>query len=291
VNDTLTIRDGRNILRLERRFAHAPEKMWRAVIEPERLSRWYPATVTELQPHVGGSMALDYGGGWTTTAVVTAFDPPRLFAFTERALAEMPREGDGEIRIELRPDGDGCLMIFSQTFDDRPNAAGYAAGWHACFDALESALDGRPAGHANVSVERHEMYVKAFGLDRAEVARAAGGWTVTYIRHVPMRPVEAVWSVLTGSGDVAPGARPPDSLVPAGVETGAVAAVEQQALVAFDWLSDGAVAGRVRWALVRDPGGARIELTQTGPAGIEPRPERWRDHVEALIPRMIDWTG
>lgn len=286
MNDTLTIKDGRNVLRLERRFAHAPEKVWRAVIEPERLSAWYPGTVSLLEPRVGGRMALDYGDGWTTTAVVTAIDPPRLFAFTESSLDEMPREGDGHIRIELRPDGDGCLMIFSQTFDDRPNAAGYASGWQGCLDALDAALGGKPIEQPNLAVQRHEFYVKLFELDRAEVTRTADGWTVRYIRHVAMRPVETVWAALAGADALALGQHPPAAFVAGGVEAGTVTAVDAQMLVEFD-----AGAGRVRWAFLSDPGGARIELTRTGAHDVEPDPDAWRAHIEALVARIVASSG
>jgi uncharacterized protein YndB with AHSA1/START domain len=288
VNDTLTIRNGRNVLRIERRFAHAPEKVWRAVIEPERLSEWYPANVTELEPLVGGKMALDYGQGWTTTAVVTAIDPPRLFAFTERALSVMPREGDGEIRIELRPDGDGCLMVFSQTFDDRATAAGYAAGWQACLDVLEAALSGEPARHADVSVERHEFYFKAFGLDRADVERTSDGWRIRYERHVSRQSIDKIWTELTGSTAVDVGEEPPAAFVAGGVHAGAITAVEPPALLEYEWLDGDQPAGRVRWELTSDPGGARIELTQTGPDRVQPDPDAWRTHIEALVARLIE---
>lgn len=287
MNDTLTIRNGRQVLRIERRFAHAPEKVWRAVIEPARLSDWYPATVTELEPRVGGRLALDYGQGWTTTAVVTAIDPPRLFAFTERALAAMPHEGDGEIRIELRPDGDGCLMIFSQTFDDRATAAGYAAGWQACLDVLDAVLSGEPARHEDVSIERHEFYFKAFGLDRAEVERTSDGWRIRYERHVSRQSIDKIWMELAGSTLVEVGDEPPATFIAGGVHADAITAVEPRALLEYEWLEGEKPAGRVRWELMSDPGGARIELTQTGPADVQPVPDAWRRHVEELVVRLI----
>lgn len=286
MNDTLTIREGRHVLRLHRRFAHSPETVWRAVIEPQQLSQWYPGKVTALEPRVGGTLALDYGDGWVTTAVVTACEPPRLFAFTERALAEMPREGDNDIRIELRPDGDGCLMIFSQTFDDRPNAAGYAAGWQGCFDALETLLGGSPAADGDVSIARHERYVKLFGLDQAEVEHHASGWTVRYIRHVARRPVEVVWRELAGSTQIVPWQTPPPAFVAAGVPAGPVTTVEPNARLAFE--SAGCA---VNWVFLGDPGGARIELTQTGHNRAAPDPDAWRVHVEALVARLTDSPG
>lgn len=288
MNDTLTIRsDGRQVLRIERRFAHAPEKVWRAVIEPERLSRWYPGTVTLLEPWVGGRMAMDYGQGWTTTGVVTAIDPPRLFAFTERALSAMPREGDNEYRIELRPDGDGCLMIFSQTFDDRAAAADYAGGWNACLDVLGSLLDGSPIPHPRVPAERHEQYVRAFGLDQGRVERAGEGWRVRYERHVPLPGTGRIWAALAGSSPLEIGAPPPAGFVAEGVRAGAVVACEPAALLEYEWLDGETPGGHVRWELSDGPGGARIDLTQTVRGDREPPAEPWRRHVEELVARLL----
>jgi uncharacterized protein YndB with AHSA1/START domain len=124
VNDTLTIKDGRNVLRLERRFAHAPEKVWRAVIEPQRLSAWYPGKVSELEAKVGGHMALDYGGGWTTTAVVTAVEPKE---FVEYA-------AEGRVRWAFLSDPGGSRIELIQT---GPNGAEPdPAEWRAHVEAL-----------------------------------------------------------------------------------------------------------------------------------------------------------
>ncbi|PZG03110.1 SRPBCC domain-containing protein, partial [Nonomuraea aridisoli] len=47
MNETLTLHpDGRTTLRLQRRLPHPPEKVWRAITEPEHLAAWFPTTVT-----------------------------------------------------------------------------------------------------------------------------------------------------------------------------------------------------------------------------------------------------
>ena len=44
--------EGRTVLRFERRLAHAPDKVWRAVTEPSELAHWFPAKIEayELRP-------------------------------------------------------------------------------------------------------------------------------------------------------------------------------------------------------------------------------------------------
>jgi uncharacterized protein YndB with AHSA1/START domain len=288
VSDTLTIQNGRQVLRIERRFRHAPEKVWRAVTEPERLSDWYPATVAELEPRVGGTLALDYGNDWKTTAVITEFEPPRRFAFTERAPEGMTRESDSLIAIELRPDGAGCLMIFSQTFDDRPAAASYAAGWQGCLDALEGNLDGTPPRRGNVSIERHQGYVRAFGLDQGTVERTPDGPRVCFERQLMRQPVDKVWAALTRSGAPAIGDQPPAAFVAEGITAGAITACDAGTMLEYDWLMDGRAGGRVRWELSSGPGGARIDLTQTGVEDQTAALTAWRTHIEGFVAHLID---
>jgi uncharacterized protein YndB with AHSA1/START domain len=123
VKDTLKTVDGRPVLRIERRLAHPVERVWRAIIEPAQLSQWYPFTVTEMDLRVGGRILFDDGEGMTMEATIVELDAQRVFAFSEHAPPEMTRESDDLVHIELRPDGDGCLLIFTHTFDDRPAAA------------------------------------------------------------------------------------------------------------------------------------------------------------------------
>ena len=37
--------DGRWRLRFTRALAHPPEKVWRAITEPEHLAQWFPTTI------------------------------------------------------------------------------------------------------------------------------------------------------------------------------------------------------------------------------------------------------
>lgn len=155
MNQTLRTVDGRAVLRIERRLAHPPEKVWRAVTQPEHFFQWYPMHTGEMELREGGAIRFDDGEGTSYEGVVTEFDPPRVFAF---------READDLLRIELRPDGEGCLLIFTHTFDDRSWAAHTAAGWHRCLDALGMLLDGRPVEWPDNGAELREAYASQFGM-------------------------------------------------------------------------------------------------------------------------------
>ena len=49
-----------------------------------------------------------------------------------------------ELRFELHPAGDGCVLVFTHAFADRDVAARTAAGWDRCFARLEALFAGRP---------------------------------------------------------------------------------------------------------------------------------------------------
>jgi uncharacterized protein YndB with AHSA1/START domain len=259
VDETLESVGGRWVLRMERRLGHPPEKVWRALTDPAELSGWFPARMRmnlELGAAIRFTFDDDPGPGGSGT--ITELDPPRVFAFT----------WDGELlRWELRPAGAGCLLLFTHTFDDRPGAASFTAGWVACLDALDQVLAGRPVDVPDEYAEQHERYVERFGLGEGTVLDAADGWTVRFVRQFP-HPQEQVWAVLTEAAAPAPGEPAPVPATNGYVAAGPVTAVEPGTVLEYTWRDgepDGE-AGRVRWELSEGPGGGRVVLTQTVPA-------------------------
>lgn len=290
MNETLTTTAGRPVLRMERRLAHAPEKVWRAITEPAHLSQWYPFRATELDLRVGGTIHFDDGRGMTMEAVITELDAPRVFAFSERAPAEMQRESTDLVHFELRPDGAGCLLIFTHTFSDRPAAASYASGWHTCLDGLEMLLDGRPVEPPEMMAELHEAYVAAFGLAEGTAEQTADGWRVRFERQLMRQPIDKVWAALNGAGTPAVGDRAPAAFTAGEIPAGAVTAAESPSLLEYEWLFEGQPAGRVRWELSNGPGGARITLSQAGPSDLADQAPialaAWRAQIERFVKQL-----
>jgi uncharacterized protein YndB with AHSA1/START domain len=300
MNESLRTIDGRPVLRIERRLAHPPQKVWRAITDPAHLSRWYPFQATEIDLRVGGMIRFDDGQGMAMDAVITELDPPRVFAFSEHAPAEMSRESDDLVHFELRRDGAGCLLIFTHTFDDRPAAASYASGWHTCLDALGMVLDDRPIEVAHSSAELHERYIKAFGLSKGSLEERAEGWQVRFDRQLMQQPIDKVWAALNALGTTAPlpaasalavGSPAPRALIIEQIQPGAITAVEAPTLLEYDWLFEGRPAGQVCWELSRGPGGARITLTQAGPralANLQPALlVAWEEHIEGFVKQLV----
>jgi uncharacterized protein YndB with AHSA1/START domain len=247
MTETLDNADGHAVLTIERRLKHPPEKVWRAITEPERLADWFPSAMTpELRP--GGTV--DFGDEGSGT--VTDLDPPRLFAYTW---------GDHHLRWELHPDGPGTRLVLVATFDDRAGAASFASGWHICIAAMDLALDGRPGvdpGYDHVAL--HEQFIAQFGLDAGTVETTADGWRVRYERQLT-HPADEVWAVLSAQA-------PPDA-----VRNGQV--LEH----------DAEPGGRLRWELVEGTGhGARVVLTRTGTEGA---PEPALSAVDARMAQLV----
>ena len=280
MNETLSTLDDRSVLRLERRLAHPPHKVWRALTEPAHLTQWFPSDM-EMDLTVGGkiSFIFRHGEGPNLDGVITELDPPRVFAYTW---------GDSLLHWEVRPEGEGCLLILTQTFDDRPAAASFAAGWHLCLDAMDTALSGTAPGASADWAALHEGFIETFGLTDGSSHATDGGWTVRFERQLT-RPVDAVWSALRAGPETTPpatGEPVPPAFTHPEIDPGTVTAADAPTLLEYDWRRAGHPAGRVRWELSDGNGGARLVLTQTGPADAtsdrSTALEAWRTRIERL---------
>jgi uncharacterized protein YndB with AHSA1/START domain len=127
--------DGRWTLRFTRTLPHPPKKVWRALTEPEHLAKWFPSDI-EGERATGAKLRFVFREGEAPPmdGEMVAFEPPSLL--------EM-RWGDETLRFELRAEGDGSVLEFTNVFDEIGKAARDAAGWHACLDLLRFDVDGR----------------------------------------------------------------------------------------------------------------------------------------------------
>jgi uncharacterized protein YndB with AHSA1/START domain len=140
----LRLADG-PVLRLERRYAHPVQRVWRALTDPEELGHWFPSG----EP-----------------PAITHSEPPHRLAATWF--------GD-DLRFELRPDGDGCMLTFTHAFAERDTSARTAAGWDRAFARLDALMAGvvmDEAASLDAWPAVHERYAQAFGVD-PELGRKA----------------------------------------------------------------------------------------------------------------------
>lgn len=288
---TLHTIDDKPVLRFERRLAHPPSKVWRAVTEPTELSQWFPAKVsTDLA--VGARMRFTFEDDDTgidetgfETGEILEYDPPKVYAF---------RWADSVLRFELLPDGDGCLLIFTQvlpgtgTHDDLPSAARHGSGWHICLDVLAGQLDGQQVNITEDSWFAYaEQYVAAFGLGEGTVEPIDAGHLVRFERDL-VQPVAAVWQLLTGGSELHTGDEPPVQLTHGYVPTGTLTEITAGQAIEYSWLHDDKAVGRVRFEC-RDqqPIGTRLFVTHTLPDHLaELRATvlaAWQTHLELFF--------
>jgi uncharacterized protein YndB with AHSA1/START domain len=281
---TLSTEDGRPVLRFERRLAHPPAKVWRALTDPAELAGWFPAAV-ELELRAGAPMRFAFDEAHVEQGRVLEVEAPRVFAFLW---------GAELLRWELEPDGDGCRLRFWHTMSgdgalgEALSAARHAAGWDGCLDGLAARLDGREAPFDMAAwLAANERYVEAFGLGEGTWRSAADGYEVRFARDL-VQPVDEAWVALTESrDDPAVGGEPPLRFTNGYVAAGRVTAVEPPHLLEYAWLHGGEPAGHVRWELHGHDYGSRLALTQTIPAQLaELRAvalAAWQTHLELYV--------
>jgi len=295
-DEMLTV-EGRSAVRLQRRYPHPIEKVWRAVTTPEHLGQWFPSSV-EVDLRVGGAMRFTFGlgdgaegDGPAMTGEVVELDPPRLLAFTW---------GDAGLRFALAPDGDGTILTLTQTFDDTAGGASFATGWGLCLAGLAALLEGDALPEASRGVARHEELVTRFGLDRGTVTEADGRWTVRFERQLTA-PAEVAWDLFLG---VDPATDEPRAAPAVGeaftpfaapeVVLGTVTEVDPPRVLAFD-AAPGEPGDHVRVELGEGTGhGARLILAVTGsvdrPDERDAATEQWKGAVAHVAAGAASWA-
>lgn len=139
------LRDGERIgLRFERHFAHAPEKVWKAITESEGLKHWMPCTMIGPR-EAGARIELVFLPELveryqlptpTLPGEIVVWDPPSVFEWmwdTDR------------LRFELHATDGGTRLEFVTWLSEKgAGSVKTAAGYHVCLDALEELLERGP---------------------------------------------------------------------------------------------------------------------------------------------------
>ena len=133
--------DGKYVLRFERRLEHPIEKVWAALTEPDRLAEWLAEADLDLVE--GGSVELrwqntdEHGNTAVARGTITRLEQQRLL--------EYDTDIHGLLRWQLREDGDGCVLTFTnETPAPEDMLTIVLAGWHIHLDHLADALAGHP---------------------------------------------------------------------------------------------------------------------------------------------------
>jgi uncharacterized protein YndB with AHSA1/START domain len=143
-------------LHFTRRLPHPPEKVWRALTEPEHLKEWFPNDI-EGERKEGATLRHVFRNDEAPdmSGEMVVYDPPSVLEFTW---------GEDTLRFELQADGDGTVLNLVDVLEDVGKGARDGAGWHVSLDALEQHMRGEPTRTQDMDVWRpvHDAYVKSF---------------------------------------------------------------------------------------------------------------------------------
>jgi uncharacterized protein YndB with AHSA1/START domain len=127
------------VLRFTRHLDHPPEKVWRALTQPEHLRHWFPTDI-HGDRRTGAPLRFEFRNGEGPEL------DGRMLAYEPHTLLELQWGDDEVLRFELTPtdDGTGTELRFANTFKELGKAARDAAGWHHSLDNLAHDLAGEP---------------------------------------------------------------------------------------------------------------------------------------------------
>jgi len=118
---------------MERDFAAPPSALWAALTDVDLLLAWHPLRAVRADVRPGGVIEFWDAEGGVALGRITECQAGRLLAYIE--------DDADSIDFLLAPTATGAALRLTHCFDDG-DAAGYAAAWHLCLDALEEALTG-----------------------------------------------------------------------------------------------------------------------------------------------------
>ncbi len=159
---------GRWRLRFVRTLAHPPEKVWRAITEPEHLAHWFPTTIDgERAP--GAPLRFEFPAGRFPAfeGEMLAYEPPSLMEL---------QWGPDIVRFELRGAEHGTVLTLLDTLAERGKASRDGAGWHKCLDALDAHLSDAPGARDSLDSweQVHTHYVASFGPEASTTGPPVG---------------------------------------------------------------------------------------------------------------------
>ncbi len=135
--------DGLAELRVQRRLAHPPETVWKALTDPSEMMDWMQATAATVDGRLGGQV--DIEAHLHVTGTVLRWDPPRVFEHEFKLAPSrlLPAGEDAVLRYELEPDGNGCLLTMTFMRLTPATVRAFSRGIHMGLERLARHLAAR----------------------------------------------------------------------------------------------------------------------------------------------------
>jgi len=125
---------GRRSVQVEVEVPGTPEEVWQAIATGPGISSWFVPTEFEERDGKPVAVTLNFGPGMESRSVVTAWDPPRMFAAKGEGWAGSPAIAD-EWTVEARGGGVCILRIVQSLFASTDD-------WDNQLEAAKSGLPG-----------------------------------------------------------------------------------------------------------------------------------------------------
>jgi uncharacterized protein YndB with AHSA1/START domain len=120
----------------ERHLNAPPERVWRALTDPDELAGWLAPAEIDLR--VGGRVVLRFEDN-EHSGTITELREPEVLAYTwDEARTE------SLVRFKLEPDADGTRLTLRHTFEHEADFSGYGGGWHQHLELLAGHVAGEP---------------------------------------------------------------------------------------------------------------------------------------------------
>lgn len=131
---------GRRSIQVEVEVPGTPEEVWQAIATGPGISSWFVPAEFEEADGKPVAVTLEFGPGQESRSVVTAWDPPRLFARESEGWVPGSPPIAAEFRIEARAGG-VCVVhvvqsLFASTDDWDGQLTGAEEGWPGIFRVL-----------------------------------------------------------------------------------------------------------------------------------------------------------
>ena len=147
---SLSASDGKGVVRIEKQFDTTIDDLWSAVVDPDRLARWYGRVEGELRP--GGTFHTRIeSADIDSTGRVEACEPPHRLQVTTRETDESWQRGPGPapfdetIEATLTTEGNRARLVIEVRGLPIDRVASYGAGWQIHAENLAAHLsDGEP---------------------------------------------------------------------------------------------------------------------------------------------------
>jgi uncharacterized protein YndB with AHSA1/START domain len=127
---------------IEREFAHAPEKVWRALTQPHLIAEWLMAN--DFAPRVGHKFNLRGDWGGVLDCEVLEIEPPHTLAYSwNYAHEDAAFNLESVVTFTLTPSGRGTHLRMEQVGfrpEQKQAYGGAHAGWKQFMEKLDGVL-------------------------------------------------------------------------------------------------------------------------------------------------------